>query len=111
MLAVVQFVGCLVACAATLNLGQFVVWAAFTAIVWAVAIAASVVWAALTASLGTAVAPACGCVNVCWKCCCECCKCCCCGCPCGHSGRVVTLSPLTSEAGVRFLAWPQVGSW
>ena len=27
----------------------------------------------------------------------------------GHGGRVVTLSPLTSEAGDRFLAWPQVG--
>ena len=27
----------------------------------------------------------------------------------GHGGRVVTLSPPTSEAGVRFLAWPQVG--
>ena len=27
----------------------------------------------------------------------------------GHSGRVVTLSPPPSEAGVRFLAWPQVG--
>ena len=27
----------------------------------------------------------------------------------GHSGRVVTLSPPTSEAGVRFPAWPQVG--
>ena len=27
----------------------------------------------------------------------------------GHSGRVVTLSPSTSEVGVRFLAWPQVG--
>ena len=26
----------------------------------------------------------------------------------GHSGGVVTLSPPTSEAGVRFLAWPQV---
>ena len=26
-----------------------------------------------------------------------------------HSGRVVTLSPPTSEAGVRFPAWPQVG--
>ena len=27
----------------------------------------------------------------------------------GHSGRVVTLLPPTSEAGVRFPAWPQVG--
>ena len=27
----------------------------------------------------------------------------------GHSDRVVTLSPPTSEAGVRFPAWPQVG--
>ena len=27
----------------------------------------------------------------------------------GRGGRVVTLSPLTSEAGVRFPAWPQVG--
>ena len=27
----------------------------------------------------------------------------------GHGGRVVKLSPPTSEAGVRFLAWPQVG--
>ena len=27
----------------------------------------------------------------------------------GQGGRVVTLSPPTSEAGVRFLAWPQVG--
>ena len=27
----------------------------------------------------------------------------------GHSGRVVTLSPPTSEAGVRFPARPQVG--
>ena len=27
----------------------------------------------------------------------------------GHGGRLVTLSPLTSEAGVRFPAWPQVG--
>ena len=27
----------------------------------------------------------------------------------GHGDRVVTLSPPTSEAGVRFLAWPQVG--
>ena len=27
----------------------------------------------------------------------------------GHGGRVVTLSPPTSEAGVLFLAWPQVG--
>ena len=27
----------------------------------------------------------------------------------GHSGRVVTLSPPTSEAGVRILARPQVG--
>ena len=27
----------------------------------------------------------------------------------GHGGRVVTLSPRTSEAGVRFKAWPQVG--
>ena len=26
-----------------------------------------------------------------------------------HGGRGVTLSPPTSEAGVRFLAWPQVG--
>ena len=26
-----------------------------------------------------------------------------------HGGRVVTLSPPTSEAGVRFPAWPQVG--
>ena len=26
-----------------------------------------------------------------------------------HGGRVVTLSPPTSEAGVRFLVWPQVG--
>ena len=27
----------------------------------------------------------------------------------GHGGRVVTLLPPTSEAGVRFLARPQVG--
>ena len=27
----------------------------------------------------------------------------------GHGGRVVTLSPPTSEAGVRFTALPQVG--
>ena len=27
----------------------------------------------------------------------------------GHGGRVVTLSPPTSEAGVQFLARPQVG--
>ena len=27
----------------------------------------------------------------------------------GHGGRVVTLSPPTSEAGVQFPAWPQVG--
>ena len=27
----------------------------------------------------------------------------------GHSGRVVTLSTPTSEAGVPFPAWPQVG--
>ena len=27
----------------------------------------------------------------------------------GHGGRVVTLSPPTSEDGVRFPAWPQVG--
>ena len=27
----------------------------------------------------------------------------------GHGGRVVTVSPPTSEAGIRFLAWPQVG--
>ena len=27
----------------------------------------------------------------------------------GHGGRVVTLLPPTSEAGVRFPAWPQVG--
>ena len=27
----------------------------------------------------------------------------------GHGGRVATLSPPTSEAGVRFPAWPQVG--
>ena len=27
----------------------------------------------------------------------------------GHGGRVVTLSPPTSEAGVLFPAWPQVG--
>ena len=27
----------------------------------------------------------------------------------GHGGRVVTLSPPTSEGGVRFLARPQVG--
>ena len=44
MLVVVQFVGCLV-CAAALNLGQFVVWAA------------AVVWAALTTCLGTGVVP------------------------------------------------------
>ena len=29
--------------------------------------------------------------------------------PRGHGGRVVTLSPPTSEAGVRTPAWPQVG--
>ena len=46
MLAVVQFVGCLVGCAAALNLGQFVVWAA-AAVVWAAAPAA--VWAAVAA--------------------------------------------------------------
>ena len=27
----------------------------------------------------------------------------------GHGGRVVTLSPPTSEAGVRFPTWPHVG--
>ena len=27
----------------------------------------------------------------------------------GHGGRVVTLSPPTSEARVQFPAWPQVG--
>ena len=27
----------------------------------------------------------------------------------GHGGRVVTLSPPTSEAGVPSLSWPQVG--
>ena len=27
----------------------------------------------------------------------------------GHDGRVVTLSPPTSEAGIQFSAWPQVG--
>ena len=27
----------------------------------------------------------------------------------GHGGRVVTLSPPTPEAGVRFPAWTQVG--
>ena len=27
----------------------------------------------------------------------------------GHGGRVVTLSPPTSETGVQFQAWPQVG--
>ena len=27
----------------------------------------------------------------------------------GHGGRVVTLSPPTSEVGVQFPAWPQVG--
>ena len=27
----------------------------------------------------------------------------------GHGGRVVTLSPPTSEAGLLFPAWPQVG--
>ena len=43
MLVVVQFVGCLVACAAALNLGQFVVWAAAAAVVLA---AATVVWGA-----------------------------------------------------------------
>ena len=52
ILVVVQFVGCLVACAAVLNLGQFVVWAAAD-VVWA---ATAVVWAALTACLGTGVA-------------------------------------------------------
>ena len=29
--------------------------------------------------------------------------------PRGHGGRVVTLPPPTSEAGVRFPAWPHVG--
>ena len=29
----------------------------------------------------------------------------------GHGGRVVTLSPPTSEAGIRFTALPQVESW
>ena len=55
------FVGCLVACAVALNLGQFVddaagavVWAA-SAVLWAAA--AAVVWAAVTACLGTALAP------------------------------------------------------
>ena len=73
-LAVVQFVGCLVECAAALNLGQYVVWAAAAVVVWAAdaaavvwaadaaavvwaADAAAVVWASLTACLGTAVAP------------------------------------------------------
>ena len=28
----------------------------------------------------------------------------------GHSGRVVTFSPSTSEIGIRFPAWPQVGN-
>ena len=27
----------------------------------------------------------------------------------GHSGRVVAFSPPPSEAGIQFLAWPQVG--
>ena len=54
MLAVVLFVGCLVACAAALNLGQFVddavavVWAA-VAIVWAAA-AVDGVWPAAAAA-------------------------------------------------------------
>ena len=49
MLAVVLFVGCLVACTAALNLGQFVddavawtaagVWAAAVAVAWAAAVA------------------------------------------------------------------------
>ena len=70
MLAVVLFVGCLVACAAALNLGQFVddavavVWAAATvAVVWAAAVVA-VVWAAaaiecaaVTVSLGVDPGP------------------------------------------------------
>ena len=63
ILAVVQFVGCFVACAAALNLGQFVVWVADAVVVWASAAAvvwaaaAVVVWAALKTFLGTAVAP------------------------------------------------------
>ena len=82
MLVDVQFVGCLVACAAALNLRQFVVWAAAAvvwaaaavvwaaaAVVWAaadvvwaaaavvLAAAVAVVWAALTACLRTGVAP------------------------------------------------------
>ena len=61
MLAVVLFVGCLVACAAALNLGQFldadavVVWAgAATAAVWAAAVA--VVWVAAFAVVRAAAA-------------------------------------------------------
>ena len=61
MLVVAQFVGSLVECAAALTLGQFVVWAAAAAVVWAAAAvvwaAAAVVWAALTACLGTTFAP------------------------------------------------------
>ena len=68
VLALVHFVG-LVACAAALNLGQFVVrgaaavaWAAAAAaVVWAASAviwaADVVVWAALTAYLGIAVMP------------------------------------------------------
>ena len=60
MLAVVLFVGCLVACAAALNLGQFVddavavVWAA-VAIVWAAA-AVDGVWPAAAAAVIECVA-------------------------------------------------------
>ena len=101
MLAVVLFVGCFVACAVALNLGQFwddaVVWAAaVVAVVWVANVVAVVlpvaavdgVWpaatfaavecAAVTACLG--VDPSLGSAVV--LCCCECCKCCFCGCPC-----------------------------
>ena len=61
MLVVVQFVGCLVVCAAALNLGQFVIWAAAAIVLAAAAVvwvaAAAVAWAALTACLGTVVTP------------------------------------------------------
>ena len=70
MLAVVLFVGCLLASAAALNLGQFVddavavVWAAAVVVVWAAAAvdgvwpaAAAVECAAVTASLGVDPGP------------------------------------------------------
>ena len=62
MIAVELFVGCLVVCAATLNLGQFVdvavVWPAAVAVVWAAAVVA-VVWAAAVVAVECAAVTAC----------------------------------------------------